>query len=234
MAAGIGAATSTLLASAGYAVCVNYRTDAASAEDLVAKIRSAGGRAFSFAADVSIESDVSNLFDATEGQFGSVTHLVNNAGILFPQSSLANIEVDRFNQILTSNVTSCFLCSREFVRRSKVGGAIVNVSSIAARTGAPFEYVDYASSKGAMDSLTKGLSVELAARGIRVNGVRPGFIFTSMHTDGGEPDRVDRLAPQIPLRRGGTPDEVANAIAWLLSDESSFVTGSFIDIAGGK
>lgn len=231
---GIGAATSKLLALKGYLVCVNYRSNAESADATVIEINELGGRAFSFQADVSNESDVIALFDATERMFGSVTHLVNNAGVLFSQSSFADIDVERFNKVMVSNVTSCFLCSREFIKRIKSTGAIVNVSSAASRSGAPFEYIDYAASKGAMDSLTKGLSLEVAAKGIRVNSVRPGFIYTEMHADGGEPNRVERLAPQIPLRRGGTPDEVANAIAWLLSDEASYVTGSFIDLAGGK
>ena len=145
-----------------------------------------------------------------------------------------DIDIARFNKVMNSNVTSCFLCSREYIKRVKSGGAIVNVSSAAARTGSPFEYIDYAASKGAMDTLTKGLSLELAPKGIRVNAVRPGFIHTDIHADGGEPNRIERLSPQIPLQRGGTPEEVANAIAWLLSDEASYVTGSFIDIAGGK
>lgn len=231
---GIGAATSKLLASNGYLVCVNYRSNSDSANDVVSGITQLGGQAFAFKADVSIERDVIALFDATEKAFGSVTHLVNNAGILFPQSSFVDMDVERFNKVLVSNVTSCFLCSREFIKRMKSEGAIVNVSSVASRTGAPFEYIDYAASKGAMDSLTKGLSLEVASKGIRVNSVRPGFIHTQMHADGGEPDRVKRLAPHIPLQRGGTPDEVANAIAWLLSDDASYVTGSFIDLAGGK
>ncbi|MEI8632709.1 SDR family oxidoreductase [Vibrio sp. PP-XX7] len=231
---GIGAATSRLLASLGYRVCVNYRADVESAGAVVAEITQSGGQAFACKADVSIENEVIRLFDVVETTLGTVTHLVNNAGILFAQSRLVDIDVARFNQVMVSNVTSCFLCSRELVKRTESSGAIVNVSSAASRTGAPFEYIDYAASKGAMDSLTKGLSLELAPQGIRVNSVRPGFIHTDMHADGGEPDRVARLAPQIPLQRGGTPDEVANAIAWLLSDEASYVTGSFIDLAGGK
>ncbi|WP_415895461.1 glucose 1-dehydrogenase [Neptuniibacter sp. PT34_22] len=231
---GIGAATSKLLASQGYSVCVNYRNRSDEAEAVVAEINSNGGRAFAFAADVSIESEVIRLFEATETELGAVTHLVNNAGILFTQSRLADLSVERFEKILSTNVTSCFLCCREAVRRMKNGGAIVNVSSIASKTGSPNEYVDYAASKGAMDSLTKGLSLEVASQGIRVNAVRPGFIYTDMHSDGGEPNRVQRLSSQIPLQRGGTAEEVANSIAWLLSDEASYVTGSFIDIAGGK
>lgn len=231
---GIGAATCKLLASRDYSVCVNYRVNKARAEAVVSEIENAGGSGFAYQADVSVERDVVALFDAVEKMFGTVTHLVNNAGILFAQSKLVDIDLERFNRVLGSNLTSCFLCSREAVKRMKVGGAIVNVSSGAAKSGSPFEYVDYAASKGGMDTLTRGLALEVAAQGIRVNGVRPGFIETEMHADGGEPNRVARLAPQIPLQRGGTPEEVANAIVWLLSDEASYVTGSFIDLAGGR
>ncbi|EMK6667779.1 glucose 1-dehydrogenase [Vibrio fluvialis] len=231
---GIGAATSKLLAKQGYAVCVNYRANQASADQVVGAITDMGGRAFAMQADVANEQEVEALFAATEKRFGVVTHLVNNAGILDKQSRLADMSLERFNHVMNTNVTSCFLCCREALKQMPSGGAIVNVSSAASRSGAPFEYVDYAASKGAMDSLTKGLSLEVAEQGIRVNAVRPGFIYTEMHADGGEPGRVDRLAPNIPLKRGGTPEEVANAIAWLLSEEASYVTGSFIDLAGGR
>ncbi|WP_087026044.1 glucose 1-dehydrogenase [Thaumasiovibrio subtropicus] len=231
---GIGAATAKRLAQQGYAVCVNYRYRHADAEGVAAAIREEGGEAFAFSADVANEHDVIQLFDATESRFGKVTHLVNNAGILFEQTSLKQISLQRFQQVMTNNVTSCFLCCREAANRMSRGGAIVNVSSAASRLGAPNEYVDYAASKGAMDSLTIGLAQELAPEGIRVNSVRPGLIYTEMHADGGEPNRVDRLASHLPLRRGGTPQEVANSIAWLLSEEASYVTGSFIDIAGGR
>ncbi|MBL4239712.1 glucose 1-dehydrogenase [Vibrio fluvialis] len=231
---GIGAATSKLLAKQGYAVCVNYRANQASADQVVGAITDMGGRAFAMQADVANEQEVEALFATTEQRFGVVTHLVNNAGILDKQSRLADMSLERFNHVMNTNVTSCFLCCREALKQMPSGGAIVNVSSAASRSGAPFEYVDYAASKGAMDSLTKGLSLEVAEQGIRVNAVRPGFIYTEMHADGGEPGRVDRLAPNIPLKRGGTPEEVANAIAWLLSEEASYVTGSFIDLAGGR
>ncbi|MFH4852862.1 glucose 1-dehydrogenase [Vibrio diabolicus] len=231
---GIGAATAKKLAEQGYAVCVNYRAQSEAAHQVVRDIQANGGKAIAVQADVSDEQQVLNLFDATENALGSVTHLVNNVGILFTQSPLAEISLERFQKVMNTNVNGCFLCCREAAKRFSTGGAIVNVSSGASRSGAPFEYVDYATSKGAMDTLTKGLSLELADRNIRVNGVRPGFIYTDMHADGGEPNRVDRLSPQIPLKRGGTVEEVANAIAWLLSDEASYVTGSFIDLSGGK
>lgn len=230
---GIGAATSILLAKQGYAVCVNYHSRREPAEQVVAQIKAEGGQAFTFAADVSNEADVLSLFSATEKTLGDVTHLVNNAGILFTQSRLADMSLERFNEVLTTNVGSCFLCCREAVKRLPKGGAIVNVSSGASRSGSPNEYVDYAASKGAMDTLTIGLSKEVAAQGIRVNCVRPGMIYTQMHADGGEPNRVDRLSKNIPLQRGGKPQEVAHAIAWLLSDDASFTTGTFIDVTGG-
>lgn len=231
---GIGAATAKLLAGQGYAVCVNYRTQRTSAEDVVRDITQSGGRAIAVQADVANEQDVQRLFEHTRQHYGPVTHLVNNAGILDRQSKLADMSLERFTRVMETNVTSCFLCCREALRQMPSGGAIVNVSSAASRSGAPFEYIDYAASKGAMDTLTKGLSLEVAGQGIRVNAVRPGFIYTDMHADGGEPGRVERLAAQIPLQRGGTAEEVANAIAWLLSDQASYVTGSFIDLAGGR
>lgn len=230
---GIGAATSKLLAEQGYAVCVNYLKNQKTAEQVVEQIQSSGGQAFSFAADVSNEAEVVKLFQAVEQTFGTITHLVNNAGILFNQSRLVDISLERFNNVLTTNVSSYFLCCKEAIKSMKSGGAIVNVSSGAARTGSPNEYIDYACSKGAIDTLTIGLSKEVAKQQIRVNCVRPGFIYTDMHSDGGESNRVDRLSSKIPLQRGGKPIEVANAIAWLLSDEASFVTGTFVDVTGG-
>lgn len=233
---GIGAETAKLLASQGYAVCVNYLKNQRRANQVVEEIEQSGGIAFAYQADVSQEDQVQAMFRAVTEHFGEVTHLVNNAGILFTQSTLNEISVERFKKVLDSNVISCFVCCKTFINQlsEHSQGAIVNVSSAASRSGAPFEYVDYAASKGAMDSLTKGLSLELAARGIRVNGVRPGCIYTEMHADGGEPDRVDRLASQLPMQRGGTAQEVAEAIAWLLSDSASYVTGSFIELAGGR
>ncbi|WP_286263785.1 SDR family oxidoreductase [Thalassotalea atypica] len=231
---GIGAATCKLLAKNGYAVCVNYKSNKVQADLVVQEIRELGGQAFSYQADVSNEADVTALFEAVQTTLGPVTHLVNNAGILRQQASLLEIDTERFNDVLITNTTSCFICCKAAIRSMGKGCAIVNVSSAASKTGSPFEYIDYATSKGAMDTLTIGLSKEVAAQGIRVNGVRPGCIYTDIHADGGEPGRVDRLSPNIPLQRGGTPEEVAHAIVWLLSDEASYVTGSFIDLAGGN
>ncbi len=230
---GIGAEVVKQLATGGDKVVINYRSNTQAAEQLCASLQQQGLAAAAFQADVSQENEVMALFDFAESTFGKVTGLVNNAGRLFTQSQLADISLERFQQTFNTNVVSAFLCSREFVRRRDKDGVIVNVSSGAAKSGSPFEYVDYAASKGAMDTMTIGLAKEVADRQIRVNGVRPGMIYTEMHADGGEPGRVDRLKAKIPLQRGGQASEVANAIVWLLSDESSFTTGSFIDVTGG-
>lgn len=236
---GIGRATAILLAQMGWRVAVNYarRTDAAL--EVVDLIEQQGGSAFAIQADIADEAQVMAMFADIDRQPGQLTALVNNAGILFQQATLEQLTADRINRVFATNVTGSFLCCREAVKRmghhhGGSGGAIVNVSSAASRTGAPGEYVDYAASKGAMDTLTKGLSLEVAAQGIRVNSVRPGFIYTDMHADGGEPQRVDRVAPGIPMQRGGQPEEVARAIAWLIGDEASYITGTFIDAAGGR
>ena len=231
---GIGAATARQLAGQGFSVCVNYKSNAESACRLVSEIQEMGGAAVAVQADIAIEADVVRLFNEVDRSLGTLTHLVNNAAILRPQMKVVDMTADRILQIFSTNVIGCFLCCREAIKRMVPGGAIVNVSSVAARLGSAGEYVDYAASKGAVDTLTRGLSLELAEMGIRVNGVRPGYIRTEMHADGGEPDRVERLKSQIPLRRGGEPSEVAAAIAWLLSDEASYVTGSFIDLGGGR
>jgi len=235
---GIGAATALLAADAGFSVCVNYRQDREAAEAIVKQILDTGQQAIAVAADVSKEDDVRKLFDMTEEQLGSITALANNAAILEPQTDFVGIDVARLERILQVNVVGAFLCAQAAVKRMSVanggsGGGIVNVSSVAARTGAPHEYVDYAMSKGALDSMTAGLAREMAPLGIRVNAVRPGFIYTEMHADGGETDRVDRLSSGIPLQRGGEPEEVARAILWLLSDEAAYAVGSVIDVTGG-
>lgn len=231
---GIGAATAKRLAKSSYSVCVNYLSNKVAAENVVAEINSDGGKAIAIQADVSVEQDVVRLFELIDSSLGKITHLVNNAGILLPQMRVTEMSAERINKILSTNVTSYFLCCREAIKRMDNGGAIVNVSSAASRLGAPNEYVDYAASKGAIDTLTVGLSLELASKNIRVNCVRPGFIDTDMHADGGEPDRIERLKSSIPLQRGGTPAEVAASIAFLLSDDASFITGTFVDVAGGR
>ena len=236
---GIGAATAILAAQRGYAVCVNYVRNQEAADSVVSQIEADGGQAIAVAADMASEADILRLFETTDTQLGSVTALVNNAGILETQMRVDEMDVERLNRIFTTNITGCFLCAREAVRRMSTrhggpGGAIVNVSSGAARLGSPGEYVDYAASKGALDTLTIGLSKEVAAEGIRVNSVRPGFIYTDIHASGGEPNRVDRVKEFVPMKRGGHAEEVANAILWLLSDEASFTTGTFIDVTGGK
>jgi NAD(P)-dependent dehydrogenase (short-subunit alcohol dehydrogenase family) len=236
---GIGRATARFLAQEGYTVAVNYHRQRDAADEVVAEILARGGKAFAVQADISDESQVEAMFARIDEEGLPLTALVNNAGILFQQSRVEALSAARINQVLATNVTGYFLCCREAVKRMSTqhggqGGAIVNVSSAAARLGSPGEYVDYAASKGAVDTLTTGLSLEVAASGIRVNGVRPGFIYTEMHASGGEPGRVDRVSSAIPMQRGGQPEEVAQAIAWLLSDKASYVTGSFIDLAGGK
>jgi len=236
---GIGAATARLAAARGYAVCVNYLKNQAAAKAVVADIEAAGGQAIAVAADVASETQVVDLFNTVDRQLGTLTALVNNAGILETQMRVDEMDAARLNRIFAANVTSCFLCAREAVRRMSTrhggsGGAIVNVSSAAARLGAAGEYVDYAASKGAVDTFTIGLSREVATEGIRVNAVRPGFIYTDIHASGGEPGRVDRVKDSVPMKRGGRPEEVAHAILWLLSDEASYATGTFIDLAGGR
>jgi NAD(P)-dependent dehydrogenase (short-subunit alcohol dehydrogenase family) len=235
----IGAATARLAARRGYAVCVNYHTREDAAAAVVQEIERDGGRAVAVRADVSTEADVTRLFETADRELGPLTALVNNAGILERQMRVDEMTGDRLTRVLAANVTSAFLCAREAVRRMSTrhggrGGAIVNVSSAASRLGSAGEYVDYAASKGAMDTLTIGLAREVAAEGIRVNAVRPAFIYTDIHASGGEPGRVDRLKDAIPMKRGGQPEEIAAAILWLLSDEASYSTGSFIDLAGGR
>lgn len=236
---GIGRATAQLLAARGYRVAVNYRQREEEARQVVAQIQQQGGDAFAIRADISDEAEVMALFAQLDQQPEPLTLLVNNAGILFQQCRTEDLAAARLQKVFATNVIGTFLCCREAVKRmgthhGGLGGAIVNVSSAASRTGAPGEYVDYAASKGAMDTLTRGLSLEVAQQGIRVNGVRPGFIYTEMHADGGEPGRVDRLASAIPMGRGGEAEEVAEAIVWLASEAASYITGSIIDAAGGR
>jgi len=236
---GIGAATAILAGSRGYAVCVNYLRNPDSAREIVAAINAAGGQAIAVGADVAVEADVVRLFQTVDRELGPVTALVNNAGILEKQMRVEAMDAERIRRVLDTNVVGAFICAREAVRRMSTkhggkGGAIVNVSSGAARLGSPDEYVDYAASKGAVDTLTIGLAKEVAAEGIRVNGVRPGLIMTDIHAAGGEPGRVARMKSSVPLGRGGMPEEVATAILWLLSDEASFTTGASIDVCGGR
>ncbi|GAL34363.1 3-oxoacyl-[acyl-carrier protein] reductase [Vibrio maritimus] len=230
---GIGAATSKLLAAKGYRVVVNFMSNAKRAEQVVSDIRRDGGEAWSYQANIASEDSVVSMFDYIYAEHGEIYGLVNNAGILSTQCTLEQITEERITQILATNVTGTLLCTREATKYMN-GGSIVNVSSRASVTGSPFEYLDYAASKGAVDTLTRGLASELASRKIRVNGVRPGLINTEMHADGGEPERVKRLESLIPLGRGGEAEEVANAIAWLISEQASFVTGTFVDVSGGK
>jgi len=236
---GIGAATARLAAERGYAVAVNYRRDRAAAEAVVEAVERAGGRAVAVAADVAVEDEVVRMFAAVDAELGPLTALVNNAGILETQMRVEAMDAARLQRVFAVNVTGSFLCAREAVRRMSNrhggrGGAIVNVSSGASRLGSPGEYVDYAASKGAIDTLTIGLAREVAEEGIRVNAVRPGFIYTGIHASGGDPGRVDRVKDLVPMKRGGQPAEVAAAILWLLSEEASFTTGTFIDVTGGK
>jgi len=236
---GIGAATARLAAERGYAVCVNYRTNRAAADDVVAAIAGAGGAAIAVGADVASEPDVERLFATVDRALGPVRALVNNAGVLERQTRVEHIDAARLDRIFATNVRGAFVCAREAVRRMSTarggaGGAIVNVSSRAAQLGAPGEYVDYAASKAALDALTVGLAREVAGEGIRVNGVRAGIIYTEIHAAGGEPGRVDRLGPTLPMKRGGDAIEVARAILWLCSEEASYSTGTFIDVAGGR
>lgn len=236
---GIGAATARRAAAAGWAVAVSYRARADAADAVVADCRAGGVDALAVRAEVASEPDVLALFDTVHERLGPIRGLVNNAGIVAPQASVRDLDAARIERTLRVNVLGPFLCAREAVRRMSLagggaGGGIVNVSSRAAVLGAPNEYVDYAASKAAIDALTVGLAKEVAGDGIRVNAVRPGLIDTEIHADGGEPGRVTRLAPTLPMGRAGTADEAAAAIVWLLSADASFVTGALLDVSGGR
>ena len=238
-ATGIGAAVAKLAADRGHAVCVNYLRSRAAAEEVASGIRNSGGRAIAVQADVSSEDEVVRLFQTVDRELGRLTALVNNAATLESQMRLDAMDAARIARIFATNVTGSFLCAREAVRRMSTrhggsGGAIVNVSSGAARHGSPGEYIDYAASKGAIDTMTVGLAEEVAEEGIRVNGVRPGFIHTGLHAKGGEPGRVARVQSLVPMQRGGQPEEVAAAILWLLSAEASYITGAILDVTGGR
>lgn len=236
---GIGAACALLAAEQGYKVCVNYSVDDDAASKVIAAIENAGGTALAVKADISDEAEVERLFALVDERFGRLDALINNAGILSGQMRVDQMDAARINRIMATNVTGSFLCAREAVRRMSTrhggsGGSIVNISSRAAVLGSAGEYVDYAASKAAVDALTTGLSKEVANEKIRVNCVRPGLIDTGMHASGGEPGRVNRLQASVPMQRGGQPIEVAKAALWLLSDEASYTTGTFIDVSGGR
>jgi NAD(P)-dependent dehydrogenase (short-subunit alcohol dehydrogenase family) len=236
---GIGAATAHLAAQQGYAVSINYRNDRAAAEKVMHDIEHDGGKAIVVQADISVEAEVKRLFDSAQSAFGPITALVNNAGMLASQMRVDQMDAARLQHVFATNVIGAFLCAAEAVRRMSTrhggsGGAIVNVSSIAASLGSPGEFVDYAASKGAIDTLTIGLAKEVAAESIRVNAVRPGVIYTDIHASAGEPQRVDRIKSGVPMQRGGEAIEVARAILWLSSDEASYITGSLLDVAGGR
>ena len=236
---GIGAATAILAAKRGYDVAFTYQSNATAANEVAEKIRATGRKALMLQADVAIEADVLSVFKQVDAQLGRLDALVNNAGILEKIMRLEQMDAARWQRVLGVNVIGSFLCAKEAVLRMSTrhggkGGGIVNVSSVAARIGSPNEFVDYAAAKGAVDSMTIGLAKEVATENIRVNAVRPGLIYTEIHASAGEPGRVDRAKEGVPMKRGGTADEIAETILWLLSDQSSYVTGTTIDVAGGR
>ena len=236
---GIGAATALQAARAGYAVAVNYRSDAQSAEQVVQQIRTLGGTAIALQADVADEDQVLALFAAVDAQLGLLCALVNCAGVVDVACRVEAMTVARIQRMFNTNVIGSMVCAREAVlrmstRHGGAGGAIVNVSSVAATLGSPGQYVDYAASKGAIDTFTLGLAREVAAEGIRVNAVRPGIIDTDIHASGGQPQRAQQLATSIPMQRSGTADEVASAILWLLGEGASYTTGALLDVGGGR
>ena len=235
---GIGAATARLAASRGYSVCVNFLQNQSAADSVVREIHSGGGKGIAIQADISSEAEVVRLFERTDRELGRVTALVNNAATLESQMRLDAMDAARMQRMFSTNVLGTLLCAREAVRRMSTlhggsGGSIVNVSSGAARFGSPGEYVDYAATKGDVEAFTIGLAKEVAEERIRVNAVRPGYIYTEMHAKGGEAGRVDRVRARVPMKRGGQPEEVAATILWLLSEEASYVTGAILDVSGG-
>jgi len=236
---GIGAATALLAARQGYAVAVNYSANSLAADEVVRQIRQAGGTAMAVQADVADEAQVLTMFEKVDAKLGRLTALVNNAGVVDQTSRVDAMSMARFSRMFEINVYGSFVCAREAVRRMSTrhggaGGTIVNLSSVAARLGAPGQYVDYAAAKGAIDSFTVGLAKEVAAEGIRVNAVRPGIIDTDIHASGGLPDRARDMAPQVPMQRPGSAEEVARSILWLMSPESSYTTGTVLDVTGGR
>lgn len=236
---GIGRATALAAAARGYRIVVGYATNQAAADEVVSAIEAKNGKAIAVKCDVGSEADILALFKAADG-FGTLGALVNNAGIVGKSGvRVDEMSAERIQQMMAVNVTGSILCAREAVKRMSTrhggkGGVIVNLSSVAAKLGAPNTYVDYAASKGAIDSFTVGLGHEVASEGIRVAAIRPGLIDTDIHASGGEPDRAHRLAPMVPMKRVGTADEIANAIVWLLSDEASYVTSAILDVSGGR
>jgi NAD(P)-dependent dehydrogenase (short-subunit alcohol dehydrogenase family) len=240
---GIGAATALLAAKSGWDIAVNYTSDETAAQRVAQQVRAFGQRSVVVQANVGNENDVLRMFETIDQELGTLSALVNNAGIVAPRARVVEMSAQRLEKMFATNITGSFLCAREAVKRmldpakqssQPCQGRIVNVSSIAARLGSPFEFVDYAASKAAIDAFTIGLAKEVADQGIRVNAVRPGLIYTDIHASCGAPDRVDQMSGLVPMKRGGTADEVAQAVMWLLSDASSYVTGSFIDVSGGR
>ncbi|KIQ25352.1 sugar dehydrogenase [Variovorax paradoxus] len=236
---GIGAATALLAAKRGYAVAVNYASNSMAADEVVRTIRAGGGTAIAVQADVGDEAQVISMFEKVDAKLGRLTALVNNAGVVDMQARVDQMSVARLERMFRINVIGSFVCAREAVRRMSTrhggeGGAIVNISSGAARLGSPGQYVDYAASKAAIDTLTIGLAKEVADEGIRVNAVRPGLIDTEIHASGGMPDRAFELAPTVPMKRTGSPEEIAGAILWLLSAEASYTTMALLDVTGGR
>lgn len=236
---GIGAATARLAAHRGYALCLNYHQRADAANAVLEQARGLGVTAIAVQADVADETQVLHMFEAIDREFGRLDVLVNNAGMLEQQMRLEQMDAARWTRVLGANVIGSFLCAREAIKRMSTrhggrGGAIVNLSSVAARLGAPGEYIDYAAAKGAIDSMTLGLAKEVASEGIRVNAVRPGVIHTDIHAAGGEPDRVERVKASVPMGRGGQAEEIAEAILWLASEQASYTSGALLDVAGGR